>query len=589
MGQVMLGSVVVARLGYLQIYQAEHYKLLSDKNRIVVKQVLPIRGNILDSGGEVIVRNKFSYSAILDIAEIQPEDRIKVIKTLANEGLINKNKIPELLANDYKKINKANRFVLLRENMSWQTLSKCYILSSKIPGLTVEKAHAREYLYPHAFSHVTGYVGAPTKYDVQQADSTALMLPMAKVGKNGVEKSYNTELFGKVGIQHIEVNANRQFVRYIDKMDVKVGDDIRLTINLSLQLEVYNILSQHGSAACAVMRIDTGEILALVSYPGYDTNIFSRKIDAKTLSSIYEDPYKPNINKAISGLYAPGSAFKMITGLAGLRKKVITERTRFKCEGCLEIGNHKFYCWAGKYGGHGYVNLQEAIAQSCDLYFYNVAQLVKAEDIAKVANDMGLGLQTGVDMPDEKSGLIPSRAWKKGRKHQSWTTGDTVNMSIGQGFVLVTPLQLVKMTAMLVNGMRPVVPHLVKGERDKPVRLTSYDSKHIQVILDGMYDVVNSDYGTARNCPIEDPAFEYAGKTGSSQVFRISEEQRKLGKTISEDYWKKEHAVFVGFAPADDPQIAVAVLIEHGGSGAKVAAPAARDIFLAAKKHLKWS
>jgi penicillin-binding protein 2 len=584
---IVLGLIVLGRLSYIQIYRAAHYKVLSEKNRIVAKQTLPIRGNIYDVKGKIIAKNKFSYSAVLDISETPVEGRAKVISMLYKEKLLAKEKADELLKSDLSKINKTNKLILLQENMNWDMLSKCYIISSKIQGLSVERTQTREYLYPHAFAHILGYVGAPTKYDIQQIDSTVLWVPMAKIGKNGLEKTYNEELFGKAGIQHFEVNAKRQFVRYIDKIAAEPGEDIKLTINLNFQLKVYEILSRYESAACVVMNVNTGEILALVSYPGYDTNIFSQKIDSKTLLALYENPYKPIMNKVVSGLYSPGSVFKMITGLAGLQRGIIKENTRIKCDGVLEIGNHKFHCWAWKYGGHGYVNLQEALAQSCDVYFYNVAQMVSAETIANVANDLGLGVFTNIDMPDEKAGLIPTKAWKKKKKKQSWTTGDTINMSIGQGFVLATPLQLTKMIAMLANGMKPITPHLRKDSNFITKDTYNYNEKHIQILLEGMYDVVNSNYGTARRSAIEDDEFEYAGKTGSSQVFRITEQQRKLGRTVSEDYWKKEHAVFVGYAPVDDPQIAITVLIEHGGSGAHIAAPIARDILLAAKKYIK--
>ncbi|MDR3224111.1 MAG: penicillin-binding protein 2 [Holosporales bacterium] len=573
--ELLLFIVILARLGYIQIYKAEHYKLLSDKNRIVAKQILPSRGAILDSKGRVLARNVLSYSAVLDVAEIPMEERNNVISALISEHGLD-NKIIETLSNVPEKINKSNRFILLQENLDWAALSKYYIMSSKIPGVVIEKTQTRQYRYPLEFSHVIGYTGTPTKDDIQNSGNTALMQPMAKIGKTCIEKKYNEVLFGVAGLQHIEVNSRRQFVRLIDNIDAIPGKNIKLTINLDLQRRVYEIVSKHESASCVVINVTTGAILAFVSYPGYDINIFSRKIEQSELKKLYDNPYKPMINKVIAGLYAPGSVFKMVTAMAGLKKGVINRNIRFSCSDCYELGNHKFHCWKSKYGGHGYISLQEAITQSCDMYFYNLANMLTPEDIAEVAEVLGLGRITGIDLPDEKKGLIPTKLWKKAQKKQAWTRGDTVNMSIGQGFVLTTPIQLAKMIAMLVNGMKPITPHLVVG--NNLVAKLNYDQTHLQIILDGMYDVVNSSLGTARESALTDCNFEMGGKTGSSQVFRITELQRKLGKTVSEEYLKKEHALFVGYAPTDNPEIAVVVLVEHGGGGAKIAAPLAKEI-----------
>ena len=247
------------------------------------------------------------------------------------------------------------------------------------------------------------------------------------------------------------------------------------------------------------------------------------------------------------------------------------------------MGRHKFHCWKHKYGGHGYVDIRKALSQSCDIYFYNLAKLVSQEKIVKVANDFGLGLKTGIDLQNEKAGLIPTKNWKKERRKEKWTLGDTVNMAIGQGFVLSTPLQLAKMISILVNGLRPITPYLKKSKSFLQNKQLDYKSEHIEIIMEGLYDVVNSPYGTARKSAINDEDFEMAGKTGSSQVYRITEAQRKLGKTVSDDYWKKEHAVFVGYAPADDPKLAISVLVEHGGGGAHAAAPIAKEVLLVAR------
>lgn len=581
--EVLLGLLILTRLSYLQLFKSAHYRLLSDKNRLVSKLVLPSRGQILDSKGRVIAKNKYIYSAYLDLLKIPKSEREEVIQTILTEMDINDN-IKSNLSNLPKRITNANRYILLGEDLNWASLANYYILATKIQGIVIEKSQTRDYLYAKEFSHIIGYTGAPTKEDIMNSDNNALSLPLAKIGKTGIEKQYDEDLFGTAGVKHAEVNARMEFIREVDSIPPQPGMDLNLTINLDLQLEVYKILSAQESGSCVVMDIHTGEILAYVSYPGYDTNIFTRKINSSDLKELYDNPYKPMINKCINGLYSPGSAFKMMTGLTALHKGVVNKHTGFNCQGYTELGSHKFHCWRWKYGGHGFLNLQEALARSCDVYFYNLARLISPDDIAKTANDFGLGVLTNIDLPNEKSGLIPTKSWKKSKKNQKWTLGDSFNMSIGQGFVLTTPVQLAVMTSVLANGLKPITPHFRKDLETEKAPPLNYSKEHLQVILDGMYDVVNSGYGTARGSAIEDEDFTFAGKTGSSQVFRITERLRKEGKTVSDDYWKKEHAVFVGYAPADDPKIAVCVLIEHGGGGSHTAAPIARDVLIAAKK-----
>jgi penicillin-binding protein 2 len=562
--------------------------LLSDKNRLVIKRVLPTRGKILDTENKVLANNKFLYTAILDLFDIPKDERQNVAEEIIREKKLDE-KVIDNLRNLPDSVNRNNRFIMLQEDLSWDDLAGYYILSSRIPGIVIEKFQTRYYLYPEQLSHVIGYIGSPTKEDFKDSENEALFLPMAKIGKTCIEKEYEYLLFGKSGIEQIEVNSRRQFVRHIDNIESVPGQDINLTINLDLQLEAYKILSRHESASCIVMDVNTGALLAFVSYPGFDSNIFTKKVSSKALKKYYENPYKPMINKVINGLYAPGSIFKIIMGLTGLSEGVINENTRFNCSGVYEVGDHKFHCWKSKYGGHGSLNLKQALAQSCDIYFYNLSKLLSPDKIAKTAKDFGLGIKTGIDLPNEKSGLIPTQKWKKENKRQKWTTGDTINMSIGQGFVLTTPIQLARMISILVNGLYPITPHLRRTKEQILLEKLGYKKEHIEVILDGLYDVVNSERGTARLSAIEDENFETAGKTGSSQVCRISEAQRKKGETVFYDYWKKEHAVFVGYAPADNPKFAVVVLVEHGGGGASTAAPIAKDVLLAAQKFIKYT
>lgn len=573
--KAFLGIGIISRLIYLQIFKAQHYKLLSDKNRIVTSQTLPPRGNILDCNGEVIATNKHSYSAVLDLLSIPLEARDDSINKLIKYSKLDK-EIVEKLANLPRNINRSNRFVLLQENLNWEQLSSFYILSSFVPGINIEKNLSRFYPDPLAFSHIIGYVGAPTKEDIENSDNTTLSLPMAKIGKCCIERSYNQQLFGKSGIKHDEVNSKRHIVRTIDEIKSIPGEDINLTINKELQDYVYHRLSEEQSAVCIVMNVHTGAVLSFVSYPGYDINIFNSRIDKSVLTELYQNPYKPMINKAISGLYSPGSSFKMITGLAALRKGVINKHTKFGCYGVFNIGSYRFHCWRWRYGGHGLLNLQEAISRSCDVYFYNLAMMLSPDEIAEVARDFGLGVPTEIDIPGEKTGLMPTKAWKKKHKKQNWTRGDTLNMSIGQGFTLTTPIQLTRMIAILVNGLKPITPYVCQlKEQISPEKL-KYKQEHINIILSGMSDVVNDPTGTAYHSHLND--LRFGGKTGSTQVFRITAKQRREFKTTSDNYWQKEHAIFVGYAPVENPKYAVCVLVEHGGGGASKAAPIARDI-----------
>lgn len=568
--------IIVLRLFYLQIYQFKNYKLLSDKNRLVIKRVLPVRGKILDSKGKELAYNVYSYAIILDLLLV-PKDKISELKNDLIKFGIDKLTVQKL---DYlpSVIKQNDRYIVLKENISWNDLTKYYVISNKYPYVLIEKTIARHYASSIECSHFVGYTSSPNNIDIEWAKNPSLSLPTAKVGKMGIERQYEHDLFGKVGIQELEVNSRRQVVRTINEIDSIPGENIKLTIDFKLQNEIYHILSEQVSASCVVMDVNTGAILAFVSYPGYDTNIFSKRIPSKLLQKIYADKANPLINKVSSGLYAPGSTFKIITGLAGLHYGIIDENTRFTCIGYSELGKHKFHCW--RKGGHGSLTLQQALERSCDVFFYNIAKRINPDKIAQVANDFGLGIKTGIDLPNEKSGLIPNKEWQRNKRKQKWTAGDSYNMAIGQGYVLTTPLQLAKMTCMFANGLKPIIPHIYKrnNEQNEINTKLKYKQEHIDIILDGMYDVVNSPSGTAKKCSLKQ--FEIAGKTGSSQVKRITASQRASGKTTSHIYENKEHALFISYAPVDDPQYAVCVIVEHGGSGASVAAPIAKKVFL---------
>ena len=569
----MLGTLVVSRLSYLQLFNSKHYKLLSEKNRIVTKLLLPERGRILDCNGYAVAENIKTFSALLDLTEV----------TNLHEALDEIQKHIDIEI-DEQILNKKQKIILLKSNLNWNELAIFEMLSSYVQGLNIESSLMRKYIDAESFAHIIGYVGKPTKRDFDVTKNMAFLMPTVQVGKCSLEKMYEYKLFGKSGMKHCEVNARRQIVREIDEIKSIPGEDLYLTIDYGLQNFVYQQLNEHQSGACVVMDVNTGAIKAFVSYPGYDTNIFTKKIDRKTLNDLYQNPYKPIINKVVSGLYSPGSTFKMITALAGLTKGVINKTTHFCCDGAFHLGAYKFHCWRWKYGGHGTIDLEQALAESCDIFFYQIAMRLSADDIYNIAKDFGLGVSTGIDLPDEKCGLIPTKEWKRKMRKQSWTKGDTINLSIGQGYTLTTVLQLTKMVAMLVNGLHPITPYLNKAKQFFQTEKLPYKDEHIELILNGMDKCVNGQNGTARFSKSD--IMPFGGKTGSSQVCRITDKQRKEFKTVSDDYWKKEHALFTGYAPIDNPKYALCVLVEHGGGGAAKSAPIAKAVFEYIKNNL---
>jgi penicillin-binding protein 2 len=573
--------VVASRLLYLQVYRASHYRLLSDKNRISVSYILPTRGDVFDRNGVPLAINKASYSVVMDFSECDPNtvaedmEYISKASSLDADTVININSV---LCSE-KPLKDS---IVIQENLSWEDLSFWKTIVPEISGLQVKSDLFRFYPYSEMFCHVIGFTGAPDKSDIENAQNLLISLPTAKIGKSGVEKVYNEVLFGIAGVRQTEVNSTRTPVRILCEIPSTPGSDIYLTIDKNLQEKVYSVLSKYAGAACVVMNPNNGEILSMVSYPGFDPNIFSTRHNGSALMSVYNDPRSPMLNKISSGLYSPGSTFKMITAIAGLNSGVVDQHTKFNCSGYYQLGNRKFHCWAWKYSGHGYLNLRQSIERSCDVFFYNLARLVQIEDIAKVASDFGLGKKTGIDLPGEKSGLVPTKKWKRGAKKQAWTSGDSLNTSIGQGFLLSTPIQLATMLSIIVNGQKIITPHVVKKDKAimDDIRSLSYKNKDIELVKQGMFDVVNGELGSARKHEIDDEEIdEYmAGKTGTSQVKGISKEQRKRGITVSDNYLEKEHGFFVGYFPADNPNFVICVFIEHGGSGV-AAASVAKEIF----------
>ena len=418
-----------------------------------------------------------------------------------------------------------------------------------------------------------GYVGFPSQQEVEKS-SVFQRLPDIKIGKHGLERAFGPQLRGQPGVQQIEVNAHGYPVRELSMQDSIPGTDLTTTLDAELQQHIVQQIGEKESASVVVMDVHSGAVRALVSTPSFDPNRFSHKITTDYWNALREDPRVPLLNKAVAGQYPPGSTFKMVTALAALESGLVSSHEEVFCPGHLDFGSRRFHCW--KQGGHGFVDVRKALMQSCDVYFYQVSHTIGVERIAEMARHLGLDVRTGIELPDEKAGRIPDPAWKRQYSGKHWNPGETLNTSIGQGDVLTTPLQLARMTAMLVNGgklVRPTrVPPSPHAHSDADA-LPSIDIRdhNLRAVLDGMYAVVNTPRGTAYAQHDPEGDFVFAGKTGTAQVRKIVHHYNDRF-----DSWKeRDHALFVGFAPYESPRYSVAVVVEHGGHGSSVAAPIA--------------
>jgi penicillin-binding protein 2 len=443
---------------------------------------------------------------------------------------------------------------------------------------------ARYYPDGEAVGHLLGYVAAPTQEQARAETDPLLAVPGFKVGKDGLERSQEKALRGKAGARRVEVNASGRVVRDLDTVPDKPGDSLVLTIDRELQVFTSQRL-QSESASAIVMSVDTGEILALASVPGFDPNSFSDGISKTEWGALTGDERNPLMNKPSRGQYPPGSTFKMITALAALESGLITPENRYSCNGRYRLGNNTWHCH--KRRGHGGVNMLSGIFQSCDVYFYNIGRAIGADKIAEMSRRFGLGETFDLPIPWQKKGLVPDPAWKQKKYGKDWLVGETLNYSIGQGYLLTTPLQLAVMVSRIASG-RAVVPKLMRGGAEPEIApLLDVNAEHLALIRQGMSDVVNGRGGTATGSKLKIAGFQMAGKTGTAQVRRITKEERRRGVRKNENLaWReRDHALFVAYAPVENPRYACAIVVDHGGSGSKAAAPVARDILAMAIKR----
>ena len=562
-GKSLLSLLIVSKLYYLQILNKSKFGKLSETNRIKIRVLYPERGVISDITGKKLADNRIDYQIT-----ILKEDKKHLKKTLENLGKIINISTSELnlLEKNLKK-RTLDDFVIVKRNLTWEELEVFEYYSFHFPYLSINKQKVRDYKNSYAFSHVIGYVG----FTSQKSNSR---LNELKIGKSGVEEKYNSYLQGKEGIQRVESNSSGKVISLLDAQKSVSGKNLHTFLNKDIQEFCFKTLGER-SGSIVVIDNKTGGVVALVSSPSFDINEFSYGINSKKWNLLKNNQFKPLLNKSISGLYSPGSTFKLIVGLLALQDDNFQPSSRFFCSGHVSLGNHKFHCWKRK--GHGKVDLSQAIYKSCDCYFYNLANQININKLSEYAKLFSIGKKTGIDLPNELQGLMPNEMWKRTNKGENWHLGETYNAVIGQGFTLSTPLQIAVMTARIATG-KFIIPKIVREDQsfdNMPIKL-----EHLNFIRNSMFKVVNQYEGTAFSSKLKSKSIYMAGKTATSQVRRISLSERETGVLENKDlpYKLRDHSIFSGFAPFNNPKYSIAVVLEHHGSGSKFAAPIARDV-----------
>ncbi|MDC3066254.1 penicillin-binding protein 2 [Candidatus Pelagibacter sp.] len=608
---------IVGRLFSLQISENKKYLTLSDKNRLRETRLPPIRGEFKDYFGNTIAGNLKVYQ--LHVIPEQVEDFRSLLIRLRDILKFDNKTLSKIFAK--KKTQKPWETIVISENLNWDEFSKINFYLHELPGAKPVITVGRSYPYGESYTHILGYVSQASVNDlVNNKVIKERNVPGLRVGKSGLEKKFENELIGTNSIQRYEVNAFGKRINQIDFKEGSRGQTINLTIDTEIQKLTSDLL-RDKAGSISVMDIYTGDIIAMNSSPSFDPNLFLYGIDEKLWNSIKSDPLNPLLNKTVSGLYSPGSTIKPIVALSALENDVIRPDKQVKCEGKVEMYGEKYHCWKKK--GHGFMSLKNSIKQSCDIYFYELARLLGVDRLSITAKKFGLGTKVlGEYFENEKEGIVPSTEWKKEILGQNWYLGETFITGIGQGYIQTNPLQLCLMTAQLANGGYKIYPKIRVGQNQK-----SYESikrimkenemeareeakekdnalikateeflkvekkehqplyrnpENIKFVLDAMFKSTNEIYGTSYSSRIDDPKYQFAGKTGTSQVKRITEEERELDLDISQiPYKNRDHAWFIAFGPYENPRYAMSVLVEHGGSGSKAAAPIAQKLMRA--------
>jgi penicillin-binding protein 2 len=575
---VLIFALLVVRLWYLQVINGKNLRQRSENNRIRVQEIKPLRGLILDTKGRILVDNQPSFD--LSIIPEAAKDISSVLKKLVELNVQNNSEGYQKAS--FSETGRSFVPVKLERNIERNKLAIVETHSINLPGVVVDIVPVRKYMYGSVMAHILGYVGEISNTELGK-ESYSKYKSGDIVGKYGIEQHLDEYLRGKSGGEQVEVNVNGRKLKVLGRVEPTPGYNIVLTIDAELQKICWDAFSGLEGVVAAMNPRD-GSILAMVSKPSFDPNLFNRGISEDNWKKLLSDPLSPLQNRTISGQYPPGSTYKLIVAAAALEEGLITKEKTFFCDGTFTMGNRTFRCW--KKGGHGVINLHRAIVESCDVYFYNLGEMLGVDKLAEYSLKFGLGSKTGIILSGEKNGLVPTKDWKRAKFKESWQKGETISLSIGQGFVLVTPLQLLNAYCAIANGGDLFKPRIVKeiktvkGQVVKeflPERkaVLPISKKNIDILRNALWGVVNEDHGTGGR--LLRPEKNVAGKTGTAQVIGMPDDQEDADKD-DVPYKFRDHALFVCFAPYEEPEIAVVVIVEHGGHGGSAAAPVARRI-----------
>jgi penicillin-binding protein 2 len=589
--QLAAAGGLIARMYQLQVIESADYTVQAEDNRINTRLLIPPRGRLFDRNGQVLAGNREDYRVYV-IRERTPNLQLTLDRLALLLGLPDEEKARLL-----REIRKRTRWVPVpvAVDLTWDQLARIEGNTPDLPGVLVEQGLTRYYPAASSAAHVVGYVAPPNEDDQAIDGDPLLSLPEFRIGKGGVEKVLDKALRGQSGYAQVEINAAGKVQRELARREGTPGADVNLSIDLDIQRYAMGLLAQHRSGAAVVLDVQTGDVIALASHPGFDPNVFVGGIGSDLWRRLNTDPTTPLINKCTMGQYNPGSTFKLMTAAAALQSGAINANTTFFCPGSLTLGGAVLHCW--RHGGHGNISVRNAIKASCDVFFYQAALHTGIDNLAKYVRRFGFDALTGINLPHEKSGLIPDSEWKRRSfpRDRKFHAGELAISGIGQGYVLATPLQLALMTARLCNGGRAITPRLIRGpdsvfaasgitESNPHPGQIGIDTRHLDLITNGMAAVVNEAGGTAGRVRIDEPGLHIGGKTGTAQVRRITMAERARGVIRNEDLpWdKRDNALFVCFGPVSAPRFSCAVVVEHGGWGASAAAPVARELMLQA-------
>jgi len=579
-GMILLLLLLILSLTKLQVFEHQHFTTLSQDNRVKVQPLPPTRGLIYDRNGTILAQNVSTHSL-----EITPERVPDLEQTLEQLG-----KIIIITEKDRKRFDRLRRqqrrfdSIPIRVHLEEEEVARFAVNRHRFPGVDIQAKLLRGYPLGEKTAHVLGYVGRINKQELNEIDNSAYS-GTTHIGKTGVEKTYEEVLHGKVGLQQVEVNALGRVIRVLKSQAPIPGQDLHLSLDAGLQEVAVTAFGDYTGAAVAIDP-QTGELLALVSNPGFDPNLFVEGITYSDYQALRESEDKPLFNRALKGQYPPGSTVKPFIGLAGLETGTVGPEQKKYCPGFYRLPGHKHRYRDWKKQGHGPMNLRNAITQSCDVYFYDLAYQLGIDRLHDSLSEFGFGTRTGVDIAGERSGLMPSREWKRRSRNQPWYPGETLITGIGQGYFLTTPLQLAHATATLATGGLRITPRVVQSVRAvdqeeptplEPVSsllLAQQDPNNWDRVIDAMVQVIEGARGTAKR--IRNSNYRIAGKTGTSQVFTVKQDEKYDEDEVDEKL--RDHALFIAFAPVEDPRIAVAVIVENGGHGGSVAAPIAGSI-----------